>query len=134
MNWITAWKTKRKYIKEKKDIIKAGNHSELLIDRPDGKDRCSLMLASYDTPQWESIKKSLANRGVNSRLLVNFHGGGTEFKFNLTPEIYKDELDISKDFDRFISFLDRCFVYGKPVDNLDFFTDEEKEMLMKWYK
>lgn len=134
MNWITAWNNKRKYIKEKKGIIKANNHSELLIERPDGRERCSLMLASYDTSQLESIKESLANRGVNSRLLMNFHGGGTEFKFNLTPEAYKDELNISEDFNRFISFIDKYFVYGKPVENLDFFTDKEKEILTKWYK
>lgn len=128
------WKNKEKYIKNKKKVIKLGNHSELLIERPDGKDRCSLIITSYDNLQLKNIKESLENRGRNSRLLENFRGGGSDFKFNLMPEVYKGKLNILEDFNNFIEFVDKYFAYGKPVKDLDFFTKEEKEMLTKWYK
>lgn len=127
-------KTEKNYIKAKKDILINGIHSELMIDRPDGKDRCSLILSSYDTPQLKELKESLKKRGIESDLLEDFKGGKTDFKFNLTPDRNVGRLNMEEDFDNFLSFLDRYFMYGKPVRDIGFFTKEEKEIMRKWYK
>ena len=127
-------KAEKKYIKAKKDILTNGIHSELMIDRPDGKDRCSLILSSYDTPQLKELKESLKKRGIESDLLEDFNGGKIDFKFNLTPDRTGEEFDIEEDFDNFLIFLDRYFMYGKPVRDIEFFTKEEKEIMRKWYK
>lgn len=119
-------KAKKEYIRERQSIMN-GVHSELMIDRPDGKDRCSLIITSYDTPQLKELQKRLEERGIGSDLLEGFKGGKTAFKFDLTPrdgtygEIETDFLDKMK-------FLERNFVYGKPVKDIEFFTVEEKKL------
>lgn len=126
-------KEEKKYLKDRKNILKTGIHSELIIERPDGLDRCSLILISYDTSQLKTLNKMLEERGIKSELLENFRGGMTDFKFNLTPDSYT-QLNLKRHFESKLGFLGRMFAYGKPVEDLDFFTEKEQYTLNKWYK
>ena len=65
----------KRYLKARDGVLKHGVHSELIIERPDGLDRCSLILISYGTPQLKEIQDSLRNRGVESELFEDFYGG-----------------------------------------------------------
>lgn len=138
--YINEYKAKRKRRKERDEYLRvrrkmrsSGIHSELMIDRPDGQDRCSLILTSYDTPQLKQLQAMLRKRNVESELLEGFEGGQTMFKFELMPRD-NSSLNIVKDFDNKLRFLDEYFMYGQPVKDISFFKDEERALLEKWYK
>lgn len=117
----------------KKDIVYNNKESQLYIEHYLNYDRGGLFLLSYDIKQLKYLKNSLENRGIDCILFDNFIGGNTDCKFEIMNETNHKET-FSNELEKFLKFCDKYFGYGRPIPNYDFFTEDEKLILEKWWK
>lgn len=128
-NIITKLKKKRHY-KNLKKYKETHEYSTLMVDHSRGHDRCSLFLVSADTDQLKELQSILAQRNIGSDLLEHFHGGRGIFNIDLTCEKHME--NFKQEVEDRLETMERFFVYGKPIPNLDYFTKEEQELMLKW--
>ena len=133
---INIAKDEKKY-KKRYEIMKyqSKGQKQIVIERIDGRDRCSLIMKSHDETQLNELKQSLESRGIKATIMNGIYGRQA-YVFGLVMPMSNGiiKVDIKKDFENFLDRLQEDFVYGKPINDYDFFTSEEKDILERWYR